>query len=316
MKFRGLFCVVLMLGLMAGGVGAEEMPKEGFSGYIFLGGGYMKGDLALDDAMEEDNQTISSLNPSVKDSSVALPLVSGELNYLFSTKTMVGLNMGVEDGPGIRITQFAGDLGVFSVGGAFYRDDVWKDPYLTGQARSKTDRDVISIYTAWDAVMNTDLSIRYGVKDVDVDEDVAGAAEKDLQRDGMIHSLRVSYPLISKGVHMLAADATGELGDMDGESESFKGGEVGLTHIWVGNSWDLTTGIGYGMRDYDKKHVKFNREREDKVYTAETALTLYRPFGFENYYVSFFGRYEKKDSNIQFYDSSFTMAGMGAGFRF
>lgn len=318
----GLFMTMFIPSAATAGETGDDVPQPGFSGMIFIGGAYSSGDLPLDDASENDNQTISSLGHSPESTSEVSFIIGGELNYLFETGTMVsilgdgntGLNM--EGGLGLGISQFAGDLGIFSLAGFYAEKDVWADPFVTGTARSKTDEKTIGVVVSWEDILASDFTMRYGYEDVDVDNDLSGKANNRLNRDGGVHHLGLEYALLSNGTHEISTRIEAEIGDMDGSAYEYKGGELGLNHVFNGNGWDLQTGLYLGRRDYDGTHPAFGKEREDTRYGIDASYTLYTPFGLENYFVTFFGGYDNVDANIGFYDKSVWCAGAGVGLKF
>lgn len=294
---------------------ALDMPEPGFSGFLMVGGGFSSGKTGLDDAAEDDDKTIGSLNESGKSRSEFMPIFDGALNYNFmETGTMVSINS--ENGWGMDISQFVGGLGMFSTGGHFGTEDVWADPYLTGTPRSKTDRDVLAFNFGWEQIMESDFSICYTLQTIDVDNDTAGKQDARLKRDGTIHNFNLSYLLFSNDAHALLTGLGYEIGNLDGSAQEYKGYELFLSHCYTGNEWDLTTSLSYGKKDFDKSHPKFNKTRDDNSYAVDTAYTLYNPFGFQDYFVTLFGGYEARDSNISFYDSSVFSSGLAVGLTF
>ncbi|WDP88846.1 MAG: DUF2860 family protein [Desulfobacter sp.] len=330
MKSKGMSKIILTAALavmwMVSGALAGEGPVDeaeyGFSGSIFMGGAYSRGELSLEDASEDDNKTLASLSQSPATSSGGGFLVGGDLNYLFSTGTMVTLDtaggpgMNMEGDYGLVISQYAGDLGTFSMAGYYSEKDVWSDPFVTGSARSKTEMKTLGVVLAWEEILETEFSLRYGYEDADVENDISGSTNSRLKRDGSIHHLGLDWGLFSIGAHEMTAGLLGEIGNIDGDAYAFKGGQASLGYTFHGNGWEFETGLYLGKRDYDGIHPRFGKEREDTRYGIDTAWTLYNPLGFENYFISLFAGYDKADSNIGFYDQSAWSAGAGIGLRF
>lgn len=300
----------------------DEEVQPGFSGTVFMGGGYSSGDLSLEDASEDDNKILSSLDHSPNSSSGGLLMVGGELNYLFTTGTMITLDLTGASGmnmvgeAGFKVTQFTESAGYFSLGSYYSQKDVWKDPFVTGTARTKTDEESISMVLGWEEILNSALSLTYGYEAIEVDDDLSGKRNRLLKRKGAIHRLGVDYVLLTTKNHDLSATVVGELGDIEGGAYTFKGGETALDYTLSGKQWDISTVVYFGLRQFDESHPEFNKEREDNRYGVNATYTLYDPLGMDGVFVSLVVAYDKVDSNISFYDQNIWSVGSGVGFTF
>jgi hypothetical protein len=124
----------------------------------------------------------------------------------------------------------------------------------------------------------------YGFEVIDIENDVAGTRHPRLKREGNIHHIGLTCGLFSQDPHSISAGLTGILDKMDGDAESFKGGNVEITHTFSRKNWDLETSVLFGKRHYDETHPEFGKTRNDSRYGVETAFTRYHPFGFENFF--------------------------------
>ena len=105
-------------------------------------------------------------------------------------------------------------------------------------------------------------------------------------------------------------------GEIEGKSNAFQGGGMTLSHLYGGGAWDIQTGIHYGKKDFDKKHPKFGKVRQEKSYGIEASFRYHNPWGFKNWFVGVMASAEKIDANIDFYDATLYSAGTMAGYQF
>lgn len=298
-------------------VQAQEEEKEGgVFGTIMVGGMYQTGKPGLLSTDNSDRKTLASLDDSDKSDSEFQAMVMGEIGYRFA-ETGTEVSIGAMDGmPGLTLAQEVAGLGVFSLSGGWGSEDVWKDPYVTGTARQKTDMDVMEFSFAWEDILESPFMVGYTLTNVDVDKDLAGIRHKDLRRDGNVHTLEAGSLLFTGEKNSVAGNLAYAIGDMEGKSNSYTGWHLGLTHMLDMGGWSLETTVAAGKRDYDGKHPDFNRTRDEKEYTIGTQYTLFAPFDMENYFVSVFASYTRVDANINFFDSDDTTTGMAIGYSF
>ena len=294
---------------------AGEADQNGFTGYVSVGVTYSQGDLSLNDASEDDNQLISSLNQTPEDISEVSLFVGGELNYRFeSTGTMISLNG--EDGLGLVISQPVEKLGLFSIGGTHDEQDVWQDPFVTGAVRTKSDRQTIGLDLGWDDILDTPVYAGYRFRSIDIDRDLAAGRDVRLDREGEVHTFILGGRLFNRHAHAVSGGLAWEIGDLNGSSMAYDGIGVALTHTYRHGKWEIETTFSFMNRDHDGVHPEFNKTRNEKEYDIGTVCTLYDPFGFNGYFISLYGGYAAVDANIGFYDSSIIFAGTAVGFYF
>lgn len=133
-------------------VSAEENEEKAFSVFFLVGGIYSNGEMSLDDTSEDKNKKIDSLSDSSEDFSLVSPFFMGNLTYnINSTGTSIGIGSDL-DGFGLTLSQYGGDLGYFTLKGSMGKDEVFKDPYLVGVKRDKTDAETKSFSLSWDDI--------------------------------------------------------------------------------------------------------------------------------------------------------------------
>ncbi len=294
----------------------EELDRGGMFGIIMVGGIYQTGKPGLLSTDTRDRKILTSLNDSDKSDSGFQAMIMGEIGYRFD-ETGTEVSIWVMDAmPGITLAQETEGLGRFSFSGGWGKEEVWKDPYVTGTARQKTDMRVMEFSVAWEDIMKTPFMVGYTLTNVDVDNDLACIRHKDLQRDGNVHTLEVGSLLFTGEKNSVAGNLACVIGDMEGRSNSYTGWHLGLSHMLDMEGWSLETTVGAGKRNYDRAHPDFNRTRDEKEYFIGTNYTLHEPFGMENYFVSVFASHTRVDANIKFFDSDETTTGMAIGYSF
>lgn len=297
-------------------VSAEENEEKAFSGFFLVGGIYSNGEMSLDDTSEDKNKKIDSLSDSSEDYSLVSPFFMGNLTYnINSTGTSIGIGSDL-DGFGLTLSQYGGDLGYFTLKGSMGKDEVFKDPYLVGVKRDKTDAETKSFSLSWDDILGSSVSAEYSFLGIDVEDDKSGKKNKKLQRDGNIHSFGVNFELFDIGMHKISTGIAYEIGDIKGKSNAFKGVGGEIAYLIEGEGWEVETELSFLSYDYDESHPVFKKTRQDKEGLISTTFTLYEPFQLENWFVQSLVAYSKSDSNIDFYDSSSVSTFFGVGYNF
>ncbi len=307
--------VFLLLSLAFTCAIANEKPSRHFSGYLLLGAGVTSGDLSLNDASLKKNYQISSLSQNLRSFSEFIPIIAGSLN-LTLPETGTTFTIGSEQGFGLTVSQDANHYGSFSLGATYEQDEVFADPFITGTNRARTDKDTIGILFSWDSIMSSLISFSYSFENVDVDNDVAGTRNTNLQRDGKIHTFNLSSGIYQDEQNEIGVGASLSNADISGESFAYIGYGVDINHKFKGRGWDIKTGVSVGYNDYKKSHVEFNKTRNDQLISLSTAFTKYQPYGFDHIFWTTFVSYDVIDANINFYDTNVLTLGVGAGYSF
>ncbi len=289
--------------------------KQGFYGHIIAGTFYTDGEMSLDDASEDDNARITSLNQASPDQSEFSAFLGGQLNYGFAdTGTVVSL--GFEGMPKLSLMQPVSGTGEFTLSVGYMEDDAWADPFLTTASRAVVDRETWVYGLEWDNIMDTRFRTGYHLTSVDLDNDTAGRRNAALKRDGEIHSLSFGHQCLESSPHSFGADLILEIGDMSGNAHSYNGYGVELVHTFQADTWKLETGLGIITRDYDSNHPEFGKTREDTEFEVSTMFTLFNLFNQEEMFLMLYGGYGRNNSNINFYDSAPITIGTGIGYTF
>lgn len=119
---------------------------------------------------------IDSLTDSPDSESDVILVLNGELAYtLVSTRTQVFIGNSFEDFIRFEATTMAGarqempDSSIVALSYLFSAipTEVWADPYVVGQNRSKTDRTSPCLRLGYDKILGSDFEIRFAWRDID-----------------------------------------------------------------------------------------------------------------------------------------------------
>lgn len=291
--------------------------EGGFSGSIMIGGGVVGGKPSQLD-VGDDNKKVDDLNKRSESESEPVPIVDFSLSYEFAstgTTVFVGTDSG-SLGVGAGVSQSLGDIGTFTITTGYSKDEVWKNPYIVGLDRKETDVESVSLDLSYEEILGTGAQLSYSYRSLDVDKDIIGESNRDLERDGAIHSGSFGYAFMFDESNILIPGMTYTKGDMDGKSNSFDSYSLDLTYVLQKQSFSIETAFSAGRSEFDKTHPVFDKIREEDEYSIISTLTLLNPLGFENYFITFIAGGNYTDSNVDFFDSAAGLLGMGIGYRF
>ena len=328
-----LFCA---LALPFAANGFEAIPQEsGFSGFVTLGVGaldYESNMVVGTSFFDAGNDTINSLN-SPSSESTGLPVFSGMINYTFArsrTQIFVGNTL-----PDYLQFDFATQLGVrkefgsFGVLGIAYLANtipakVWEDPYLVGSKRFKTDRTSNGVALKWEEILNTNLSLEFRARKIDVDDERSGQSitpplpnpKGSLSREGNQNSVQVQYDFHMGEKHIISPSFSYIDYDLDGNAMKNKRYQGQLSYGYVGERFNFVANALYGSASFDDTNPIFGETNDADIYGASATLFYKRPFGLKRWqaFVGLVGY--KEDSDISFYNTKATVVSAGGLFRF
>lgn len=328
-------CITLII-LMDTASAIDSIPSEsGFSGYINLGGASIKAEsnmIAGNSLGDLSKKTITSLTDSPDSETESLPMANFEVAYTFSdSQTQVYLGNQLEDFIefdlsmllGVRHALSDGSLIAASYVFSSIPTEVWKDPYLTNQPRSRTDRDSKGIRLEWDKIAGSGFAVQYTYRDIKLDDEYSGQAlgltipEQDLlDREGNTQNLELSYQFNFQNGHRLKPKITYQDEDLDGGAMSSERWGVGLTHIYNNQQYSFITNLDWAYSDYDKQNPIYNKTRNNDRLGASFTAVYKNPFGYKDWNILGTIAYYDSDSNIDFYDTNIKLFGISALYRF
>jgi hypothetical protein len=332
----------IILALVCGPVGAfEPIPKEsGFDGFVRLGGGYswVKSNMiAGSDLGDVGKRRIDSLTDSPDSETDGVPQFNWNVKYTFaSTRTQLFAGSRLEDIFRFDATTQAGvrqefrSLGIMGASFVFTTlpTEVWKDPYVVDERRSKTDRTSRGIRLAWERMFNSNFEVEYIYRNIDIDKERSGdflglsGSDKDrLKRKGDAHQLKGAYFFEIGKNQVLSPQLIFDYEDLDGDAMKNYKTDFQLTYAYQGAKFGLGLNGLIGYADYDKKNPIYGKTRDDTRYGLGALGSWKNPFGWKPFGYDKFRLYSQvgyfvSDSNIDFYDTDIfqATAGIWVGF--
>ncbi len=294
----------------------DEQEQDGLFGEILLGGGWGSSRPSGLEVLD-DNERLNSLSSRGSRESDALPFIGGSIGYAFArTGTTLSIGSGLEEPLNFTVNQKIGAAGQLSMSAFYTEEEVWKNPYLTGVVREKTDAESVGLSVTWEDIFSTGIWLSIEQMYVDVDQDLIGQNQADLRRDGTDSTVGVGFSLPLGEKSMLTTSINYMELDRDGESNSAKGFGGSLAHSIEFRKLSLETAISYSQIDYDKIHQVFNKTREETSYGISHTVVYAAPFNFEDWALIGMAAYSETDANIAFFDSSGVIVGTGLSYSF
>jgi hypothetical protein len=319
------------------GMAIEPIPqKSGFSGFFNVGVVYLSvksNMVAGNDLGDVGKRTIDSIFDSPDSEDDVLPLLNGELRYTFaSTRTQLFIGNLLEDYLRLDLATLAGlrqELPDASILGLSYvfngiATEVWKDPYVAGWRRQKTDRTSSGLRLTYDKILGSDLEVEFTWRKIDVDDELSGRtflglpefqAER-LDREGDQFQLEFLYTFRFGEKHSLVPSFEYARFDLDGDAMSHHRYRVALTHGYRADRFSFVTNLLYAYADYDKRNPIYNKTREDHRFGGSVSAFYHRLFNVEKLSLmgTIFGYND--DANIDFYEASALGGSLSLFFRF
>lgn len=193
-------------------------------------------------------------------------------------------------------------------------DEVWADPYLVGQSRSKTDRTGnayrLKLSNLWSSGVSFDMA--YAQSEID-NEAIAQSA---LHRDADIYYLKGQYRsmLSSNSGYISAFSYTDH--NADGKAASFNAYKGELSYFYLSQNYSLSFTGSYALRDFDAVNPVFSKQRNDNVYRAFLAYEYRNLPGWDNWSITSFAGSTITSSNIDFYNSDDFIVTLGMNYKF
>jgi hypothetical protein len=341
MRLAIRFPLTLALALGAGAAQAlPEIPAEpGWAGFINLGAGVASSESnLLAGVLSQDlgSDRIDSLDDTPGSEDLALPLAQFEATYtladsgtqFFATNRQSDFlsfdfvsTMYARGG----IRQAIDSVGTFelALGGNTFPVDVWKDPYQLTAPRGDTERTSTGLSVGWDRIFGSGFEFRYEGRKIELDDERSGeslpldaAAQRALRREGNINRADLQYRWgIAEG-HVLVSGLAYVDHDLDGDAMARDGLGLSLRHEYQSGRWRVVSGVAYAELESDDANPIYAEEAEFDSISLSLAVFYARPFGWDNWTANLSASYYDEDSNIDFYDNTFGMLGVGMLYRF
>ena len=332
-----LFSIVLVL--TAGLATAQErMPRtSGFSGYIEILGAYISTNSQLN--TDSDNKKTDSLDETGERIGQIRPLPLGLISYTFAehrTQLFLGvLPENVAQGlffveAGVRhVLKNGTGLRASAIPITPIEQETWKDPFVIGQNRDRTDINSYGFKLAAEHIVGSGLTLKYGWVRQTLDDEESGtfllsqpgsllslSDLEDLDRDTQFHRVTTEYAFRIAPQLMLTPILRYTRSDAEGGANSFHGLTPQLSLLYFANQLQASVNAAMRVEWYDKKHPVFDKTRRDVNPGFFAILGYKNPFGFNNFRIDWFNALFYRNSNIKFFDSSNLITALGIGYSF
>jgi len=319
-----ILCFAVLLCSVVGGTGGSLAEEQGaFEGQISFGGILINSGNNLNP--EGSEKRIDDLNSAADKELTVLPIVLPDLTY--DVGTAEGLKVYFETNPPIdEVGGFAFNLGAtYQIpeigiidGSVFFTpfEEAWEDPYVTGVDRKETDTTKYGAKIGLNRIMGTGLRINFVYLNDDVDNDLIGSLEHDLNRDGAVYSLNMNYSFYPSKTLELRPRISFRKGDYDGDANSFTKYKFELeTRYMVGQVMVMPRAY-YSYSKYDEVNPIFNKERDNDSYGLSLIANYMAPFNYQNWSITGLLSLSRGDSNIEFYDTEAVTLGGFLNYHF
>ena len=336
-KFRNyhwrLFALV-MLG-MSPAHGLDEIPTEtGWRGFFLFGLGYADGKsnlIAGNDAIDIGRNTVGSVTESASSKDDVFPFVGGEISYTFKDRLQVFFGGTVEDWVRLDLAQQLGVRKQFEVMGIFsagillsaFPAEVWSDPYVANQPRSKADRDSTGLRFQWDRIIGSPLELRFQWREIDVDRESSGsflglsAGERgQLDRNGDDYQVSLIYRILTSSRTQVQPQITWTKRDRNGSAVSGDAWSLGVTAGYIGQKWIVGGTGSFGKRDMDAANPVYGRKTDSDFYSLGLNVFYQLPFKSRRWSINGSVVRGEDDTDVNFHDQEITVLSLGMVYRF
>ncbi len=296
---------------------SARAAEPGFSGDIIIGGVWENARRSQLDATD-GNARIDTLTENEERDTQTTPHITGELAYTFSNRqtALFVTDLNYDSGLALGVRQKLGDWGLISVAGTIEAQDVWKDPYLTGVTRSRTDETSAGVMIAYEDILGTGLQFMSHLTQVDVDQDRIGKRENDLRRDGHRYTLALGYRIALNDNNAITPSLTYTVHEIEGEANAGDGTAFAVDYAWTDNQWHIEAGASVGATSYRGKHPIFGKRHAASAVGASLVIGYYEPFGLPQVSLYSLVTYSRVNDDIDFFNSDAVCAGLGVGYHF
>lgn len=318
MRISNILCLAFVVALMPNFVFAEAEKENSIHGSLGIGFMVIESANNLNpnssdkriDSLDEDAESKTSFQP------VLLPQISWDLDAPKGLKLYFETDPPIDEVGGFALSLGASykldELGILN-GGMFASpfEKVWKNPYLTGEDREKTDVFKYGFKVGLNRIMDSGLRVEFVYLNDDVSEDSVESLFPDLARDGNVYALNVNYSIYLNKQFELRPRFSVRKGDYQGEANSFTKYKLGLEARYRTGALTVIPRVNYSHSDYDKVDPVFDKTRSNDGYGVNLIVDYKGPLGFDNWSVTGIAAMNKGNSNIDFYETkSVSVGGM------
>lgn len=314
------------------------MPREsGFSGYIEPFLVYTSSNSQLNTV--SGNRRTDSLDKSGDRVGRLRPFPLGLISYTFAdirTQLYLGiLPENVAEGQilfeaGVRHDLTDGTILRASVLPISPLDqETWEDPFVVDQDRDKTGVASWGLKFIADNIMGSGLNLRTGMIRRKVNNERSGeflfsqpgsllttADLEDLERDSYDYRLTAQYAMrLTPRVRLLPI-VRYVRSAAEGNANSYHGLAPQLSLQYFTRQLQAALNVTFDREWYDDEHPVFDKARDDYSLGLFAIVGYRNPFGWKGFRIDWIGGASKQNSNIEFFESSSFLTGLGLGYIF
>ena len=321
--------------------------ESGFSGYISVGvtGLEFKSNVVAGNALDKkisDNR-ITNLHEKASRESTVVPNVDYNFIYTFaSSQTELYLGTDLEDlltfdgNTKFGVRRNFNDLGIMGARLLFSTlpATVWKDPYNTTYPRNHTDMTSLGAAFTWDDIAGSKFGLEVRLRKHEIDGgDKSGLTapyagefphgltnfqlNDQLDREGDSRMLIATYHWKINDESYLKPSLRYTDYDLDGQAMQYKRTALKLDYLKTAEKWSFIVSAAIGQDDYNHINPLFAKEADSTSLGATFTVGYKNPFDWSDKLslLATLSAYEN-DSDIDFYDTTITIANLMFVYRF
>jgi hypothetical protein len=301
--FVGALMFCLILGQGKAKAGALE-GRVGLGGLIVNSGNNLN--------PRDSSKRLDDLSSSAKKETSVIPVILPEFTYDVGEEEALKLYFTASP-PIDEVGGFALNVGAtYSLpqmgildGSVFFTpfNKAWENPYETGVNRKETDTSKYGAKIGWNKVMNSNFGINLVYMNDDVDDDIIGQLQPDLERDGAVYAVNMNYSFYPSDGLEIRPRISFLRGEYEGDANSFNKYKVELEARYRTGKIMVVPKVYYSHSDFDELNPVFNEERENDSYGLSLLANYMAPFNCKKWSTTALLSASKGDSNITFYDT-------------
>lgn len=303
-------------------VNANELGDSGFSGEIT---GIIGMTSETSNFNTDEKKKTGNLNSKGESESGLTAAPLGQLRYTFGSGNNHQVFAGTsrEDvAVGDFVLEFGYQIGfgessslalsyLPSMGG-----ETWADPFVIGEDRKVTDFSSNAFRVKYENILDSNLSADLAYYSIELDEEKSGGSYKPLDRNGngTYSKFTYAYPLSSNSI--LEPSFLYKSFSADGKvmSNTEYGAELAYKAFYGRHAFALSG--QYTTTSFDEAHPLANKKQKDNNFGVFGAYEMDNLMGWENVSFNALTGYDVTTSNIEFYETSEFIVGVGATYKF
>ncbi|MBF7730092.1 DUF2860 family protein [Pseudomonas sp. N040] len=320
----------------------DRIPQTaGLAGYVFLGASsnsMESNTLATVGGTEVSDERIDSVSDSPDSKSYGRVTPAFNLSYtLDGSRTQFFGGTELDDfltqdsSLGLGVRQSIGSLGNLRASLlASTEREVYKDPYVVGVDRSKTDQTSKGMRLGWEHILESDFELTYTHRKIDIDKELSGStaplngglgltAEQinDLDRNGDFNKIDFSYVAQLSPYSLFTSTYSYVEYDLDGDAMSMSGPMMQLDYGYTGlQDWQLNASVVLATMSSDDYNPVYGEKQDQDSYGVSLTAAYLEPFGLKDWKALGTFAYGQQDNQIDFYDTSISSVNLGMMYSF